>query len=150
MYFTIDVPADAPPPDTSVVQIMSLVHLILAGSLLLTASVVYNLQFSPERLEQALTQDSPTGAQEPPQRCIGLIRTAMIIRLALYEGIALFGLVACLLAVVENVVQVYPVYWLNLLSALFVLGYVVMTLPTKSRITRVFVDKIKKGNAGLI
>jgi hypothetical protein len=68
----------------------------------------------------------------------------MIIRLAMYEALALFGLVICLLAVLEDIVQTYPVYWLNLLSSLVVVGYMIMTMPNAQCITMVFKEKIKR------
>ncbi len=145
MYVTIEAPVNASPPNASIVQIMSLIHLLLAASLVITAQVVYGMQFSPERLKQVFTQDESMNL-EPPQRCISLIRTAMIIRLGLYEGIALFGLIVCLLAVVDHVVQVYPMYWLNMLSTLLVLSYVVVTLPTGPRIKKIFIERIKRGD----
>jgi hypothetical protein len=149
MYNLVDIQADAPPPDTSVIQTMSLIQLVLACVLVFTAKIVYDMQFRPERLRRVLVQGLPNSQRQmvhlaPPQLCIALIRAAMIIRLAMYEGIALFGLVICLLAVVEGVMQAYPLYWLNVLSSLLVVGYIVLTFPNAQRIKMVFMEKIKR------
>jgi hypothetical protein len=65
---------------------------------------------------------------------LGLVRRVTIIRLALLEGAAFFGLAVVLIAKMTGVVAAAPVYWLNALSAVIFIGFVMFTLPTRDTI----------------
>jgi hypothetical protein len=133
------------------VRMLSLVHLAMAVVLFVAAKVVYDLLFRSERLAAASSPELRNAhgevTHDPAQHCVALLRTSTIIRLALYEAIALFGLIVCLLAVVDGVVQAYPVYWLNALSSVAFSGYVVLTFPTAERLKALFLSRIKQAAA---
>lgn len=134
--------------DLQLVRMLSLVHMVLAVALFVAAKVVYDLQFRPERLAEAnrpeLRDAQGEITPDPAQHCVALLRTAMILRLAMYEGIAMFGLVVCLLAVINGVMQASPVYWLNALSSVALIGYTVLTFPTAERLRSLFLSRIKQ------
>jgi hypothetical protein len=71
------------------------------------------------------------------------LRNAHIIRLTLFEGVALFGLVICALAMFDGVLQTYAVYWVNLISS-FVFGIVlVSTFPTIEKLETFFREYVQ-------
>ena len=66
------------------------------------------------------------------------LRTAQIIRLALFEGVAFFGLVICILSVQNGLLYEQPIYWAAALPALVVVLLVAQTFPTKERMVAEF------------
>lgn len=75
-----------------------------------------------------------------PLQCIASIRTAMIVRMALLEGVAFFGLVVCLVAEFGGVLHSHPEYWLTLLPTAVILVVGIGTFPTRERIEQTFKD----------
>lgn len=73
-------------------------------------------------------------AEALAQACVAQHRFMTILRLALMEGAAYFGLVVCLLAVNAGALPADGKYWINLVSTLLLVGYGLFTLPTKERI----------------
>lgn len=67
-----------------------------------------------------------------------VIVSAYIIRLALYEGTAVFGLVICLLVTVWGTFPSNPEFLLNGLTAVLFLLVTAMTFPTQGRLGRLF------------
>ena len=58
------------------------------------------------------------------------VQTAFIVRTALREGSAMFGLVAALIAALNGTLHVYPAYWAALAPAALFLGYLAMHWPS--------------------
>lgn len=75
------------------------------------------------------------------EQAIGLIRTAMIIRLALLEGSSFFGLVILVIAATNGVL--FTVSWLaaDLLPLLVLVTTAVFTFPTADRLERIFEER---------
>ncbi|GIV59842.1 MAG: hypothetical protein KatS3mg043_0931 [Rhodothermaceae bacterium] len=126
------------PPDASdveLIRMLTLGHALVGVAVYTVSGRVYRL---------ALDRATPAGpaprvpALEEAATVLGRMRAAEIVRLALFEGTALFGLVVCLLGVTNGVMQAYPVYWLNLLSAVAMVGFVARNFPTAERLERVF------------
>lgn len=74
------------------------------------------------------------GARMGAVGTVGALRSALVLRLALLEGPALFGLVICLLAGISGALRATPLYWLNALSAVAFIGYGVLSFPTVERL----------------
>jgi len=74
------------------------------------------------------------GARLSSAAGVGTLRGALIVRLAVLEGPALFGLVICLIAATGGALRATPLYWLNALSAVAFLGYGVLSFPTAERL----------------
>ena len=72
---------------------------------------------------------------------LAAIRSAGLLRLALLEGTALFGLVVCLLAALGGALREQPLYWLNALSALAFLAYAALSFPTRERVETFFAER---------
>jgi hypothetical protein len=73
------------------------------------------------------------------------LRAATILRLALFEGVALFGAVVCLQAVLLGVAPAQPLVWLNAASTFVLLGLVIVTFPTRERVERVLRAAARRG-----
>jgi hypothetical protein len=71
-----------------------------------------------------------------------VIRSALILRVALLEGGAMFGLVVCLIAVMSGVMQTNLAYWINLIGVLAMLAVVSQGFPTRDRILDIHRSRI--------
>ncbi len=118
--------AEATEADLDMTRLMSGVHVFLALFLYAVAPVVYRM------LVRKAREASTAGA------LLQGIRNAEVVRLAFYEGAALFGLVVCLLGVHSGSLQAAPVYWYNLFSTLVMFGAVALTFPTRDRLEAVY------------
>jgi hypothetical protein len=72
---------------------------------------------------------------------IGALRAATILRLALFEGAALFGTVICHLAIMLGVAREHPLVFLNAASTFVMLGLVITTFPTRERCERLLRER---------
>jgi len=79
---------------------------------------------------------------DPALQIVRAILSAQLIRLALFDAVAVFGLIICLSAAIVGVLQQYPVYWLNTLSSLFLVWFVSARFPTEERLEDLFRKKI--------
>ncbi len=70
------------------------------------------------------------------------VRTASIIRLAIMESAAFFGLIVCLIAVIDNIMRENPFYWINTVSAVFVIGFILLNIPNSDRIGRIYSNMV--------
>jgi len=65
------------------------------------------------------------------------IRLAGIVRLAVMEWAAFFGLVVLVVATQQSVLQRVPEYWVNVISTVIMFGFVLLTFPTRARLEEV-------------
>ncbi len=120
--------------DASAIELMdilTIVNLILTATLFPLALFISNRIFSPEN--QALAAGEQ-GEESIATRCVGIQRSGLVVRLAMMEGPAIFGLVVCLIATLDGVLQSNPQYWANLLGTAILLLYGGATLPSKERL----------------
>jgi uncharacterized membrane protein len=146
MYFVRE---PAIPQDAGAVNALTAVHALFAIVGLVGAWLLPEIMFREANLRKwavwaGRTVVAREGANRQATLCIGLIQMSRIIRLAVLEGVAFLGLVACLLAVQQGTVQHQPLYWLNASTALLFIAYAALTIPTRDRITREFTSKIQK------
>jgi len=127
------------PVGTDTVPVLSALNgflalLSYAGAYLLPAA-----HFSPKRVRAfVFAAEGPSQAD----RSLILIRNAAIIRLAILEGSALFGVAVCLVAVTSGALESSPEYWLNALPVLVLLIASQLTFPTEERLARMFEQRI--------
>ncbi|WP_456426373.1 hypothetical protein [Rhodocaloribacter sp.] len=114
----------------SLVRFLTLAHV-------LTAATVY-LFAGPLVYRKVLEKEAPDAGAQGGEEVLKRIRTAEIVRLALFEGVAMLGLFACLMGAIFGVFREAPVYWLNLLSSFVLLGFVGRNFPTADRLEAVF------------
>ncbi|UCF63642.1 MAG: hypothetical protein JSW33_13935 [bacterium] len=71
------------------------------------------------------------------------IRLAHILRLALFESIAVFGLIICTLATFSGVIKAYPIYWINLVSSFLFIMFLINNFPNAEKLQRFFMEYIQ-------
>ncbi len=121
--------------DIGTVNLLSIVHALFALSAFGASRIIFGRLFS----EQTIL-NSP----DPYASALGMMRSALLVRMAVMEGAAFFGLAVCIIAVTGGITQTEPIYFLNTASyALFILTGS-MTFPTKDSLTELFRTQILK------
>ncbi len=120
----------ATPPAT--LTLLSLVHGAMAIGIWSLAPMLQTALLARARPE--------SGASEAAA-ALAAIRSAGLLRLALLEGPALFGLVTCLLAARGGALREQPLYWLNALSAGAFLAYAALSFPTRERVETFYAER---------
>lgn len=135
LLHTLNPPASAPPTPASIllVRILTVAHLVMAAAIYPLAHRIFTRTVSRERLASS-AGTGPAGA-------LSLMRTGIITRLAMYEGVAFLGLIVCTVGVLQGVLGMHPVYWINAFSAVILLLFVVRTFPTKERLLAIFEER---------
>ena len=103
---------------------------------------------APDLLGQPLRLPRGVVIEDPVRIFLALVSMASIIRLAMMEAPALFGIVICLLAVFGEGLDDQPVYWLNLASVVLFLFYLAASFPTRERVLELL--RRKQEEAGLV
>ncbi len=130
------------PDRLDILPILTLVHAAVAISCWTLAFASFGAMIGPARLARAIAEPmilpGPSGARTivegPAHKCIALLRGAILVRLALIEGPALFGAVICLLGAIDGSIDEQPLYWLNLLSGAVLVLFAIATFPTRDRL----------------
>lgn len=125
------------PDEVESVMWMSAVHVLFASIVYPLAQYLFDVRFRKEKREQFLEQANAMlspGLHSGAEKYLSMLRTAMIIRLALIEGVAFFGLTICVVAATDGLLREQPVYWLNSLSSLVMIGFVLVNFPTREHI----------------
>ena len=136
-------PAEAQPDAYQQMQLLSAVHGFMAVSSFMMGFVLFNQRFSPSAFRQAFRGRRPT-----PEELAGTglthYRGAHIIRMAMFEGPALFGLVIVFLSHNGGVLSEHPELWLNALSGLAMLAATAAAFPTERGIQRVLREAVER------
>jgi len=132
----------------SVLNIMTWFNLLLTFSMIYIGKFVSERQYSKSSLEKAVYKKFPGQILRnvnftPAQKCLMIIRTASIIRLAALEAPAFFGLVTLILWVFNGEVHNAPIYLVNLLSTVPLFVYVIVNFPNKEKLVEIFQSKIQ-------
>jgi len=134
--------------DENSLLIMSGAHAFVALSGFALSFLLPVLVLKPASIRKMDAQRSARGL--PPVEgsraalYVSAIRAAWILRLALQEGPAVFGLVICVLAVTGGQMAEQPLYWLNGMSTLLFLVTAVMTIPTRERVINTFAGQLSR------
>jgi len=120
--------SDDPSRGSLTASVLSLVHLLFGVTVYVVSPTVFRAMCTPK-------DPAGVGALSLP----GLLR-ALIIRLALMESVALFGLVVCLIALETGALAEEPLYWLNLASGAVFVGFLAATFPTSDRLQMLLRD----------
>jgi len=128
-------------PDPSFLNILSLSHLGLAIAVYTAAHVVYRFIVNPKRLAGSMYLANQPDHAAIAEKCLSLIRTGTILRFAFLEGVAFFGLILCLLAGQNGLLEAHPEYWLNVFSYLVLLLVTLATFATRDRVENLFINR---------
>ncbi len=69
---------------------------------------------------------------------------AYIVRLAMMEAVALFGLIVCFVALSQGTLQHQPLYWLNAASSAIFVGFLAATFPSDTRVAETLMENVSK------
>lgn len=127
---------NAPPID-----ILSYIHLGLALTAYAAAIGMYRFLVNPKRLAGSMYLANQPGHAAIAEKCLSLIRTGTILRFAFLEGAAFFGLILCLLAGQNGLLEEQPVYWLNVFSYFVLLLVTLATFATRDRVENLFINR---------
>lgn len=81
-------------------------------------------------------------AVDNPAHAPSAVQTAFIVRLALRDGAAFLGLVACMLAGMKGVLKAYPAYWVNAAPAALFLFFLSVSWPSREGLRRQVLDAL--------
>jgi hypothetical protein len=118
------------------VMMLTALHLAVAVVAYLAAIFVYR-----RILARAFSQERRGTSADV---VLSNIRLAGIVRLAIVEWAAFFGLVVLVVSTQQWVLQHAPEYWLNLLSTAIFFGFVLLTFPTRARLEEMTRDGMSR------
>lgn len=94
----------------------------------------------------ALLRSSVPRTEAAPLHMLKVFRFAGLVRfIPLEYGISL-GLMAVFAAVQGGIIQQQPIYWLNLLSTIIFIPYVLLNIPTAESLGKEFREKVLYGS----
>ena len=120
-----------PAPALQAVQTMdrlSVAHVGFTIVAYLVAPLLFRRVMSGTRLDPGGDSTTP---DELAAQALLLLRSAFIVRLAVLEGAALFGIAVCVLGVTGGVLYADSLHWLNLGSTLLLILFGILTFPTR-------------------
>jgi hypothetical protein len=136
--------------DIELIQMLTLGHLVILSGGAAMASILFRNFFSERQLAAAAkrtVRDSRGQTlTDPASKALAHVRSAIVLRLAVLEAPALFGLVICFLMVTNGAATVAPMYLLNALSAAGFIVYIATTFPNKDRLSGIFNEFVLKGS----
>ncbi len=127
MYFNYA--TDAATGSVDFVWILTLIHFVLSAVMIVLSFWMYKRRLTAEAVSPGSGSSSISA-----DSCLEALRTAIIIRLGLLEGAAFYGLVVCIVAVMNGVMQENAIFWINLFSAFVMLFFVIWLFPSRERL----------------
>ncbi|MBN1398614.1 MAG: hypothetical protein JXA06_11330 [Bacteroidetes bacterium] len=130
LLYSIGNPDNQNNPDTEFLDILSIIHLVIAFILITTAFLLSKLVLSKGRLFQ---QSAAQTSEQLALQAVNLYRTSTLLLIAPIEMAAWFGITFCLIGVTNGTIALYPIYWLNTISTLLLVLIGMATFPTRER-----------------
>ena len=134
MIYSTRTPESLNEPDLELMNVLSLVHVVMAISVTMAAFFISELQLKKNLLSEE------TDPAQAAAKAIALHRTSTLLFMAPIEGAAFFGGTICIIGVTSGTMDLEPLYWLNAGSAtlLFIVG--MATFPTRERVLTTLED----------
>jgi hypothetical protein len=130
--------------DPSMIRIMTGIHFIIFPVIFYISKYLYDHLFQSTRFSQ-LPDLSSGDRQHLPltlaENLLAMIRSSSIVRLALLEVPAMFGLTICFMAAIQGVLQQYPFYWINMVSTLVFEVIIYIEFPSRQKLEALFREK---------
>jgi purine-cytosine permease-like protein len=130
--------------DPSLIRTLTFIHLLLLPIIFYLAKYLYDRLFQFNRFSQRPEMNSSDPENYPvssAENLLAIIRTSSIVRLALLEGLAMFGLTICFLGAIQGVLQQYPIYWLNMISTVIFEMIIFTEFPSRQKLETLFREK---------
>ena len=130
LLYSIGTPDNQYSPDTEILDILSIIHLVIAFILISTAFLLSKLVLRKERLFQQSTAQT---SEQMALQAVNLYRTSTLLLIVPIEMVAWFGITFCLIGVTNGTIALYPIYWLNTISTLLLVLIGTATFPTREK-----------------
>lgn len=124
---------------TDILLLLTGVHAFIAMTIYTVVPIIVRQLLSIGKIQTSAT-DVPLA-----EKIFGALQSAHIIRMAMYEGAAMFGLVICLLTSLWGYTTTDPEFLLNGASALIFLLMAAATFPTRDRLMNIFSELFGRG-----
>jgi hypothetical protein len=118
-------------PDTTMLNLLSVVHAVFAFTTVGVAFFLSNLQLRKERLLSLPSQPTP---EQFANQAVSLHRVSSLLLMAPIQGAAFFGAAICIIGVQSGAMELNPMYWLNATSGGIMLLVGMLTFPTRERV----------------
>jgi hypothetical protein len=118
-------------PDTSLMDALSIFHIVFTVAMTSVAFYISRLQLRPERLSG---QNNLQSSEEVSLRAVNLYRVSSLLLMAPIEAAAFLGAAICMAGIQNGTMGLYPIYWLNVFSAVLFILVGIITFPTRERI----------------
>lgn len=124
--------------DTGTVYALSLANVLIA----------FSMTGLSRFLAQRIYAVSRTAAASPGadlySSALNAMRTAVILRMAILESSAFFGIIVALIAVTEGIARTEPLFLLNMCAALPLIVVGAITFPTAERLRESFIHNFRQ------
>lgn len=142
----------ADPGSIDLLNLLSASHGFLAVVCYAVAPFVFRMFFSDAQMRRTPRRDARDRfgravSWTPAQKCVGLIRSALLMRLMFLEAPAVLGITLFMLATTAGIIREKPIYWLNLLTPAIMAAYALLRFPTREAVIRVFQSRIRRGDS---
>ncbi|BBM83896.1 hypothetical protein [Candidatus Uabimicrobium amorphum] len=114
--------------NVDVLNILSAMAGVLSFSAIMFFVMLPKLRYKEDTLRGIFESEDPVAS------FMTQFRTTRIVQMAVLEGAALLGLVACLLAIVFGIMAENSAYWANLIPAVIMVLISATNFPTKSHL----------------
>ena len=145
LYFSGDSSIRPDESDTVLNDYLVLGSLVLTAVMIVVSRIVSNNVFNKD--SEAMTSFLNERAS-PVKGAIQVVTTSYIIKFAMLEGAALFGLVSLMLSVLNDAIDYNGFYWLSIIPMLVMNIIFILTFPTRERVIQIINDKILSQNLG--
>ncbi|MBM4169656.1 MAG: hypothetical protein FJ215_10970 [Ignavibacteria bacterium] len=125
------------PDDAELLEILSLFHLLFFITTLVAGPLLARKRLGARLAETETPAEQPQ-TNSDVEAVVARIRESLIVRVALFEGAAFFGLAIIMIAAVSGALHALDWVWINGLSTLVMVAYVVATFPTRDRFEHVY------------
>jgi hypothetical protein len=118
---------------------LSIVVIVITTTCLVAGQGLYLASFNSKRVARSLAEPMRDGDRvidDPIEKSIRILQRAMITRAAIFDVPAFFGVVVCLVGMMQGVAFNHPIYLLNALPAVAQLVFLGVTFPTHEKIGR--------------
>ena len=126
-------PVTAGPSDILLLNILSVLNLVFLASAWYVGSFIFQKMVAGSISARISESDQKMKAEV----ILAALRSGLIVRLAMLEGAAVFGLTACLLGVMRGVLPGESVYWFNLVPIAVLFAYSFVNFPSKTKILNI-------------
>jgi hypothetical protein len=128
-------------------QFLSIAAFVIFVGAFWAGQLVFDKRFSREGLKMAGVPETSTHphmshGSSPAERCLSVLRTALLIRYALIEGATYFAIAVTTISITTGMIYLQQVYLINFAYPVVALIYFSLTIPTSERLEEMFLRRI--------